>query len=107
VARQQVELSLTKTGNNLNAYGLIASERTALRNVVTSGTLPSNLASYYLGTELRSKIRYHCRGLAAAGSAIRPSHAGSRAAAQADSHRLKRGGRIMSRDRNDMPRARK
>jgi hypothetical protein len=60
VARQALEDKwLTNTGNNLNAYGLIASERTTLRNIVTSGTLPANLVSYYLGTELRTKVRYH------------------------------------------------
>ncbi|MEA2491111.1 MAG: hypothetical protein QOH21_2903 [Acidobacteriota bacterium] len=59
VARQKLEDLWLPTGNNLNAYGLIASERTALRNIVTTGVLPSNLVSYYLGTALRSKIRYH------------------------------------------------
>ena len=60
VARDQLEsLWQTRTGNGLNGYGLSASERTTLRNVVTGGTLPANLVSYYLGNELRTKVRYH------------------------------------------------
>lgn len=60
VARAQLEsLWQTRMGNSAFAYGLIASERTALRNIVETGTLPSNLASYYLGPNLRTKVRYH------------------------------------------------
>ena len=60
VARAELEaLWQTRSGNSAFAYGLIASERTALRNIVETGTLPSNLVSYYLGTALRTKVRYH------------------------------------------------
>jgi hypothetical protein len=61
VARAQLEsLWQTRSGNSANAYGFTtAAERTALRNIITAGTLPSNLVSFYLGAELRTKVRYH------------------------------------------------
>lgn len=43
----------------LAVYGLSDPERTTLRNIVTAGTLPANLVSYYLGSALRTKTRYH------------------------------------------------
>lgn len=60
-ARVQIENSWAgRTGKNVfDAYGLLSGERTTLQAVVSSGTLPSNLVSYYLGTKLRTKTRYH------------------------------------------------
>jgi hypothetical protein len=59
--RKQIEsMWAARTGADpLNGYGLSSSERTTLRTIMTNGTLPSNLVSYYLGNELRTKTRYH------------------------------------------------
>lgn len=58
--RKQIEnMWLARTGDALAGYGLASGERTTLRTIMTNGTLPSNLVSYYLGSELRTKTRYH------------------------------------------------
>lgn len=46
-------------GDTTNAYGLNESQRSALRNIMTQGTLPTNLIGGYLTSSLKTKMRYH------------------------------------------------
>ncbi|HEY0143581.1 MAG TPA: carbohydrate-binding protein [Thermoanaerobaculia bacterium] len=42
-----------------NAYGLTASEATALRDLINNETLPANFVASYLGTGLKTYMTYH------------------------------------------------
>lgn len=46
-------------GTTTNAYGLTTTEQTALRNLINTGTLPSDFVSNYLGPNLKTYMTYH------------------------------------------------
>ena len=47
------------TNQTENAYGLNSTDRGDLWNAVASGTQPTNFVSRFLGTNLRTQVRYH------------------------------------------------
>lgn len=44
---------------NTNVYGMTSAEATGVRNVLSTNTLPADFVSTYLGTKLRTNVRYN------------------------------------------------